>query len=102
MKTLSKEECQTELKRIETIDGLEQDLEAAFDKMGEMSPSDLLTLAPKLLLGKSNPLTELGLDPKLLDKGKLVIKANRIIRNERKKQLQAQMSNVIEEAQADE
>lgn len=102
MKTLSKEECQTELKRIETIDALEQDLEVAFDKMGEMSPSDLLTLAPKLLLGKSNPLTELGLDPKLLDKGKLVIKANRIIRNERKKQLQAQMSNVIEEVQADE
>lgn len=102
MKALSKEECQEEIKRIETIDALEQDLEAAFDKMGEMSPSDLLTLAPKLLLGKSNPLTELGLDPKLLDKGKLVIKANRIIRNERKKQLQAQMSNVIEEAQADE
>ncbi|MFZ3515060.1 hypothetical protein LC147_18385 [Vibrio harveyi] len=102
METLSKEECQAELKRIQTIDALEQDLEVAFDKMGEMSPSDLLTLAPKLLLGKSNPLTELGLDPKLLDKGKLVIKANRIIRNERKKQLQAQMSNVIEEVQADE
>ena len=97
METLSKEECQAELKRIETIDALEQELEVAFDKVKDLSQSDLLTLAPK-----TNPLTELGLDPKLVDKAKLVAKANRIIRIERKKQLQKQMSNVIEEAQTNE
>ncbi|ELA9213727.1 TPA: hypothetical protein ACVU5E_004156 [Vibrio parahaemolyticus] len=102
METLSKEECQAELKRIETIDALEQELEVAFDKVKDLSPSDLLTLAPKLLVGKTNPLIELGLDPKLVDKAKLVAKANRIIRIERKKQLQKQMSNVIEEAQTNE
>ncbi|MEK2176987.1 hypothetical protein WOB82_22050 [Vibrio parahaemolyticus] len=53
-------------------------------------------------MGKTNPLTELGLDPKLVDKAKLVAKANRIIRIERKKQIQKQMSNVIEEAQTNE
>ncbi|WP_454442805.1 hypothetical protein [Vibrio bathopelagicus] len=102
MNTLSKEECQAELKRLDIIDGLEQELETAFDKVKDLSPSDLLTLAPKLLMGNANPLTELGLDPQLVDKAKLVAKANRIIRSERKKQLQKQMGHVIEEVQTNE
>lgn len=53
-------------------------------------------------MGNANPLTELGLDPQLVDKAKLVAKANRIIRSERKKQLQKQMGNVIEEVQTNE
>ncbi len=52
MNTLSKKkECQAELKRLDIIDGLEQELgKPAFDKVKDPSPSDPLTLAPKLLM----------------------------------------------------
>ncbi|MGR5294435.1 hypothetical protein ACPV5U_16555 [Vibrio mediterranei] len=87
MKTLSKEECQAELQRLENIDGLEQELESAFDKVKDLSPTYLMSIAPRLLMSKANPLVELGLDPKLIDKAKLVAKANKIVREQRKRQL---------------
>lgn len=47
MKTLSKEECQAELQRLENIDGLEQELESAFDKVKDLSPTYLMSIAPR-------------------------------------------------------
>lgn len=102
MKTLSQQECQAELARIETIDALELELESAFDKVKDFSPTELLSLAPKVIMGGADPLSVLGLDPKLVDKAKLVAKANRIIREQRKQQLKAQSTVVIEEAASDE
>ncbi|MFA0443042.1 hypothetical protein BCU70_11755 [Vibrio sp. 10N.286.49.C2] len=102
MKTLTQQECQAELARIETIDALELELESAFDKVKDFSPTELLSLAPKVIMGGADPLSVLGLDPKLVDKAKLVAKANRIIREQRKQQLKTQSTVVIEEAATDE
>jgi hypothetical protein len=102
MKTLSKEECQAELQRLENIDGLEQELESAFDKVKDLSPTYLMSIAPRLLMSKANPLVELGLDPKLIDKAKLVAKANKIVREQRKRQLIEQSEIDMTEVQGGE
>ncbi|USD60777.1 hypothetical protein J4N45_01840 [Vibrio sp. SCSIO 43140] len=102
MKTMTKDECQAELVRLNTIDALETELEAAFDTVKDFSPSELLSLAPKVIMGGVDPLSVLGLDPKLIDKAKLVAKSNRAIREQRKQALEKQLNAVIEEATTDE
>ncbi|WP_112479088.1 hypothetical protein [Vibrio variabilis] len=102
MKTMTKDECQAELARLNTIDALETELETAFDTVKDLSPSELLSLAPKVIMGGADPLSMLGLDPKLIDKAKLVAKSNRVIRAQRKQALEKQLNAVIEEATTDE